>query len=86
MVGITSYSHLDKVIIDYLKKQSESVSARQIYDFVTRDYSTNKVRINVLKIAKRLQKNKNVKVVKRKKGICYYQYNSTKEWYNGSKE
>lgn len=74
MAGITSYDHLDELLLEYMKNIDKEVTAKDIYEHITKTYKTNKIRLNVLKIAKRLKRYKEIKIIYRKRGICYYIY------------
>lgn len=74
MEGIKSYKHLNKVIIQVLAEQDREMAAREIFDYISNHYKTNKVRINSVRIAKRLRGRDNVQVRYGKDGLCYYRY------------
>jgi hypothetical protein len=81
--GITSYKHLNEVILDVLKvrykdnldnERKQEMAAREIQDRIVSNYKTDKVRINGVKIAKRLKGRDNVSIRYGKDGLCYYRY------------
>lgn len=82
--GITSYKHLNEVIfnalvIRYEKNKDREIerhemTARSIQDWIVTHYKTDKVRINGVKIAKRLKGVAHVVVRHGKDGLCYYRY------------
>ena len=72
--GIKSYNHLNEVILLILEETGTWMAAREINDRILNRYTTGKVRINGVKIAKRLRGRDNVKVRYGKDGLCYYKY------------
>lgn len=74
MQGIKSYKHLNEVIVIILKESEREMAAREIYDYIITHYKTDKVRLNGVKIAKRLRGKKNVEIRYGKDGLCHYIY------------
>jgi hypothetical protein len=73
--GIRSYKHLNEVIVIVLKNNSErEMTAREIHHHILNRYNTGKVRINGVKIAKRLRGRDHVSIRHGKDGLCHYQY------------
>lgn len=75
MQGITSYKHLNEVIIMILKEDGGEMYAHEINDLILKRYRVGKVRINPLKIAKRLVGIPEVEVSYGGKGLFVYRYN-----------
>jgi hypothetical protein len=72
--GIRSYKHLNEVILEVLMEGEREMTAREIHYIILDRYSTDKVRINGVKIAKRLKGQKNVQVRYGTDGLCHYFY------------
>jgi hypothetical protein len=75
MPGIRSYNHLNEVILQILKDNNRAMTAPEIYNIIVRDYSVNKIRINPLKVAKRIRYFDNIEYSKGEKGLMLYRYN-----------
>ena len=74
MPGIKSYKHLNEVILEILMEGGREMTAREIHYIVLDRYSTQKVRINGVKIAKRLKGQEHVQVRYGTDGLCHYLY------------
>lgn len=72
--GITSYKHLNKVLIEILEEVKKPLTAREIDDYIFNHYKTNKIHINPIVIAKRLQFLPNVEKLEKRRGVYVYQY------------
>lgn len=72
--GIKGYKHLNEVIIEILEEKEREMTAREIHYIILDRYSTDKVRINGVKIAKRLKGRENVKIRNGTDGLCHYLY------------
>lgn len=76
MQGIISYKHLNKVLIKILKKTKKPMTAREIDDYIFNNYRTNKIHVNAIVIAKRLQFLPHVEKISKRRGVYVYQYSS----------
>lgn len=56
-------------------ERDKEMAAREIYDVIMNNYSTGKIRLNGVKIAKRLKGREEISVRQGKDGLCYYRYN-----------
>jgi hypothetical protein len=74
MQGITSYKHLNKLLVKILEESKKPLTAREIDDHIFRNYKTNKIHINAIVIAKRLQFLPNVEKLEKRRGVYVYQY------------
>lgn len=74
MKGIRSYAQLNEIIVDILKEYDREMAAREICDIVITRFDPSKVRVNPVKVAKRLRGRENVTVRHSKDGLCYYRY------------
>jgi hypothetical protein len=74
--GITSYKHLNKILIEVLKKINKPMTAREIDDYIFNHYRTNKIHVNAIVIAKRLQFLPHVEKTTKRKGVYVYQYST----------
>lgn len=72
--GITSYKHLNKVLIQILKKTGKPMTSRGIDDYIFNHYKTNKLHVNAITIGKRLQFLPHVEKIRKRKGVYLYQY------------
>lgn len=75
MDGITSYKHLNEIILTILRNSDREMTACEINDIILNNYKVSKVRINPLKIAKRLRGVDTVDAQYGKKGLFLYKYN-----------
>lgn len=75
MEGIRSYKHLNEIIVNVLKANCErEMTAKEIHHYILNRYNTGKVRINGVKIAKRLRGREHVEIRHCKDGLCHYKY------------
>lgn len=74
MEGIQSYAHLNEIIIQIIKESDNGVTASQINDIILSKYKVGKVRINPIRIAKRIPGNVNIVSRLNKKGVLTYRH------------
>lgn len=74
MQGIKSYKHLNEIIVTILEESEREMTAREIHHIVLNRYNTSKIRINGVKIAKRLRGRENVDIRRGKDGLCHYKF------------
>lgn len=74
MEGIQSYAHLNEIIIQIIKESDSEITASQINDIILSKYKVGKVRINPIKIAKRIPGNVNIVSRLNKKGVLTYRH------------
>jgi hypothetical protein len=74
MEGIQSYAHLNEIIIQIIKESDSEITASQINDIILSKYKVGKVRINPIRIAKRIPGNVNIVSRLNKKGVLTYRH------------
>jgi hypothetical protein len=74
MKGIVSYKHLNQIIIEVLKNTDDELTAAEINDIILNKYKVGKIRVNPLRIAKRIKGNKNIESRYGPKGLFVYRH------------
>ena len=74
MEGIQSYAHLNEIIIQIIKESDSEITASQINDIILSKSKVGKVRINPIRIAKRIPGNVNIVSRLNKKGVLTYRH------------
>lgn len=72
--GIRSYKHLNQIILEIVKESKKDIRASEINSMIMSRYKTDKIRVNPLKIGKRLQTMSEIESEYRPEGIHYYRY------------
>ena len=75
--GITSYKHLNKIIMETLKNSDKKMSASQINDYICTNFKTSKIKISSKSIGKRVVLIPQISSEYNSKGIYYYKYDNT---------
>lgn len=73
-LGIRSYKHLNKILVDVLRIADRPMTAKEIEDYIINHYKTKKVNLSSILIAKRLQFLPHVERVGKHKGAHVYKF------------
>ena len=68
---IYSYETHEKAALEVLKKKKKPITAKAVHREILGEYQVKRIRPSPSKLAKRLSRNPNIRVIKRRGGALY---------------
>jgi hypothetical protein len=75
--GITSYKHLNKILVEIVKEAENPISSSSINDYLFNHYKTSKLNISSYAISQRLKGHPEIISTRTKRGFLLYSYKTT---------